>query len=102
MPAAHQGKAVGVVEIAAAGAQRHMLAAGVDEPRVQGFGFRRRPHADDAVLGVKDHLALGRHVIRDQRRDADAEIDRPSLGDVAGNARGELVAFERFPSTHLA
>jgi len=80
MPAAHQPETVGVVHIARTGDQGHMLPARIDQPRVEVFRARRRPHADDAVLGMQHHLALRRHVIADQRRDADAEIDVPALG----------------------
>src|SRR6266567_8517541 len=83
---------------AAAGLQRDMLAAGIDQPRVDLFRRRRRAHADNAVLGMEDDLALGRHEIADERRDADAEIDRPPFRDVARHPRRQFVAAERLPS----
>src|SRR2546421_137176 len=97
MPAAHQRKAVGMAHKAGARAQRHVLAAGVDQPAVDLLRRRRRPHAENAVLGMEDHLALGRHIIADERWDTDAEIDRPPLGDVLRETRGQCVAFERAP-----
>src|SRR5579883_2035344 len=75
------------------------LSAGVDQPGVQLRLRRRRPHADDAVLGMEDHLALRRHVIGDQGRYPDAEIDRPAFGDVAGDPRRHRVAAERPPGS---
>jgi hypothetical protein len=84
-----------LVAQAVGGAQRDVLLAGIDQPRVDiGFG-RRRTHAQDAVLGMEDHLALQRHVVGDHGGNADAQIDVPSLGDVAGNARRHLRAAER-------
>src|SRR5207245_5118824 len=86
---------------AAAGLQRDMLTAGIDQPRVDLFRRRRRTHADNPVLGMEDDLALGGHEIADQRRDADAEIDRPALGDVMRHPRRQFVAAERLPSLVL-
>ena len=85
--AAHHREAVGVVEERAAGQERHRLLAGVDEVEVLVAFLRRRAHADDAVLAVQDDLAPGRQVIRDQRRQADAEVDDRAVGDVARDPR---------------
>ena len=76
-------------------AQRDILLAGIDQPGVDLVLRRRRPHAEHAVLGMEDHLALQRHVVGDRGRDADAEIDVPALRDVARHAGGHLDAAER-------
>ena len=55
---------------------------------------RRGAHAEEAVLAVQDDLAVLRQVVGHQRRQADAEVDVGALGDVAGDARGHLVAAE--------
>ena len=55
---------------------------------------RLRPHPQHAVFGMEDHLPLDRHMVGDQRRDADAEIDAPTLGNVAREARGHREAAQ--------
>ena len=44
---------------------------------------------------MEDHLAVGRDVIGDSGRDADAEIDEPAFGNVARDACGDALAVER-------
>src|SRR5262249_8411691 len=44
--------------------------AGIDEPAVDLFGCRRRAHAKDAVLGMKNDFALGRHIVGHLQRRA--------------------------------
>src|SRR5579883_2866633 len=72
MAAANERKTVGVVHVGAAGTQRHILLAGIDEPAVDLIRLRRRSHAEHAVLGMKNHLALDGHVIGHFERRADA------------------------------
>src|SRR5690606_39002253 len=50
--------------------------------------------AEDAVLAVQDDLAIGRKVVGDQRRQADAQVHAGAVRDVARHARGHLVAVE--------
>ncbi len=95
MPAARDGKTVGVMHIAAAGAQRHMRRAGIDQERIDLVRRRRGPDADHAVLGMEDHLAIDRHEVGDVRRNADAEIDQPAFGNIACRTLGNAVAIER-------
>ena len=95
MPAARDGKTVGVMHIAAAGAQRHMRRAGVDQEWIDLVRRRRGPDADHAVLGMEDHLAIDRHEVGDVRRNADAEIDQPAFGYIASRTLGNAVAIER-------
>ena len=94
MPAAHHRERVRVVEQRGAGQERDRLLAGVDQVLVPGVLGRLGSHAEDAVLAVEDHLAVGRHEVRHQHRLADAEIDEGALGDVPGDAPGDLVAGE--------
>ncbi len=75
--------------------QRDILLAGIDQPAVDLVRLWRRAHAEHAVLGMENDLALGRHVIGDLQRRADAEIDIPAFGNVAGETRGHLVARQR-------
>src|SRR5207253_4234173 len=83
-------------EIGAARKQRHRLLAGVDQvfvffPRC-GFGA----DAENAVLAVQDDLAALGQVIRDQGRQADAEIDVRAFRNIARYARRHLIAIELF------
>ena len=84
MPAADHGEAVGVVDSSCrrASSVTCCLPALISQGS-RCSGARRRAHAEHAVLAVEHHLALGRHVVGDQGRDADAEVDVPALGDVA-------------------
>ena len=95
MAAANEAEAVGVVHIGAAGAQRDVLLAGVDQPAIDLVRLGRRTHAQNAVLGLEHDFALLRHVVGDLQGRADAEIDVPALGNVAGKPRGDFAARHR-------
>ena len=95
MAAANERKAVGVMHIGAAALQRDILLAGIDEPAVDRVGRRRRPHPEHAVLGMENDFALGRHVVGDLQRRADAEIDVPALRNVARQPRRHFGARQR-------
>src|SRR5581483_9560252 len=94
MAAAHHRERIGVMEVGAAGEQRHRLLARVDHVPVLGALRGGGSHAEDAVLAVEDDLAVLRQVIRDQRRHADAEVHVGALGDVARDALRHLLAGE--------
>ena len=51
------------------------LAAGVGQQRMRHALLGNRAGADQSVLGLEEHVHAFGHVIRDQRRNADAEID---------------------------
>jgi hypothetical protein len=76
----------------AAGEQRDRLLAGVDQVVVLLAGRRCRPHAEHAVLAVQNDLAILRQVVRDQRRQADAEVDDGAVGYVLRDAARHLLA----------
>jgi len=59
---------------------------------MRGVGFG--PHAEQAILGMQHDLAVGRQVVRHQRRQTDAEIDIGALGNVARDPRRQLLAIE--------
>jgi hypothetical protein len=61
--ATHHPERVGVMEIRRPGQRGHRLLAGVDEIGVLLAGGRSRPHAEQAVLGVQDDLAILRQVL---------------------------------------
>jgi hypothetical protein len=90
--AAHHRERIGMVEVGAAGQQRHRLLAGVDQVFVFLAGRRRRAHAEQAVLAVQEDFAVGRQVVRHLGRQADAEVDVGAFGDVLRHALGHLVA----------
>ena len=48
---------------------------------------RIRPDAEHAVLGVQRDVDAGRHVVGDQRRHPDAEVDVVAVPQLAGDAR---------------
>jgi hypothetical protein len=74
--------------------QRHRLLAGVDQVLVLHALGRPRPDPQHPVLAVQDDLAVLGQMVGHQRRQADAEVDVSALGDVARDARGDLVAVE--------
>ena len=68
MAAANQPEAVGVVHVGAAGPQRDVLLAGIDQPTIDLVGRGRRSHSQHAVLRLKHDFALARHVVGDLQR----------------------------------
>jgi len=90
-----------VVEIGAAGEQRHRFLAGVDQVLVL-FAFSgARADAEHAILAVQDDLASLGQEIGHQRRQADAEVHVGALGDVLRDARRHLLAVEFFHAAFL-
>src|SRR5262249_14207281 len=58
--------------------------------------------ADDAVLGMKDDLPLAEIEIRAQRRDADAEIDDPTVLELHRQPIAHLLPRQPFRAAHRA
>src|SRR4051794_38981869 len=71
--------------------QRDRLLSGVGQVRVA-VAVRRRPHAEDAVLGVQHHLDPVRDEPGDVEGDADAEVDDEAVLEVGREALGDLLA----------
>src|SRR5881396_17914 len=94
MPPSHHRERIGVVEVRAAGQQGDGFLSRIDQIHVLPPGRGRRPHSQYAVLAVQENLAVLRQVVPDQRRHADAEVDVRAFGDVACDARGDLVTAE--------
>ena len=65
---------------------------------------RVRPDAEDAVLGLQHDVDAVGEVVRDQGRQADAEVDVLAVGQLGGDPGGELGAGERHrrPASGLA
>ena len=85
-------KLVGGVEERGALAQRHRLLAGVDEVGVLVAVDRVGADAEEAVLALEHDLDAVGHVVGDERRQADAEVDVEAVGQLRGGARGHLLA----------
>ena len=77
--------------------QRGRLFTGVDEVRIFVARRRRGAHPEDAVLAVKNDLAVLREMVGHERRQSDAKIDVGALWNVARDARRHLIAA---PSIH--
>jgi hypothetical protein len=84
--AADEPERHGAVERAGAGKRGHGPSAGVREPRLREALLRNRSGADEAVLGLEEDVDARRHVVRDQRRNADAEVDEHAVAKLAGDA----------------
>src|SRR5216117_780649 len=101
MPPSHHRERIGVLEVRAAGQQGDGFFSRIDQIHVLPPGRGRRPHSQYAVLAVQENLAVLRQVVPDQRRHADTEIHIRTLGNVLGDARGDLLAGE-FRVAHAA
>src|SRR4051812_12687640 len=92
MAAAHHAERIGGGEIAGRRQFAHGLLAGVDEVGVFLALIGERPHAEHAVLALQVHVDAVGDIVRDQRRNADAEIDVIAVAQFLGRARGHLFA----------
>src|SRR5262249_4215976 len=68
----------------------HRLLAGVDEVGILLAFVGERPHAEHAVLALQVHLDTVGDIVRNQRRDADAEVDVIAVAQLLRGARGHL------------
>lgn len=96
MAAAHHREGIGMVEERAAGQQRDVLLAGIDQLVVLVAGLGRRAHAEHAVLAVQEDFLVGAEVVGHQGRHADAEVRVGAFGDVLGDALRHLIAGQSF------
>ena len=76
MTAANEAERHRAVEGAGAGQRGDGTAAGVGQRRMRHALLGRRAGTDQPVLGLEEHVHALRHVVGDQRRNADAEIDQ--------------------------
>ena len=70
------------IEERRAGQYRYRLLAGVDQIGIFLAFVRIGAHAEDAVLALQRHGDAGGHVVRNQRRQTDAEVDVLSVSAV--------------------
>src|SRR5215467_5846490 len=92
MAAADHGEAVGGREIAGRRDLGDRLFAGIDEIGVLLAFVRERTEAEHAIFALQLHSHPRRDVIRNQRRDADTEIDVEAVAQLLGGAFGHLLA----------
>ena len=89
MPAADEAEAHRAVDRGRARHGGDEAAAGVGEIRILHALGRAGTEADDAVLGLEEHVDVLRQVMGDQARQPDAEVDQRVrlhlLGDAAGD-----------------
>ena len=92
LAAADHREAVVRAEDRRAGDRRDGLLAGVDQVGVDLVLGRERADAEHAVLALQPDLDARRHVVGDQRRQADAEVHVEAVLQFARGARRHFVA----------
>src|SRR4029078_8389920 len=86
----HHAEGFGRGEIAGRRQFRDRLLAGVDEIGVHLVLLGKRAHAEHGGLALRADVDAVGDVVRDQRRDADAEIDVIAVAQLLGGTRGHL------------
>jgi hypothetical protein len=90
MAAAHHAEGFGRGEITGRRQLAHRLLAGVDEIGVFFALIGERAHAEHAILALQADVDAGGDVVRNQRRDANAEIDVIAVAQLLGGTSGHL------------
>src|SRR6185436_11498754 len=90
MPAAYHAEGIGRGEIAGVRQFAYRLLAGVDEVGVHLILIGERTHAEHAVLALQADVDAVGDVVRDQRRNADAEVDVIAVAQLFRRARCHL------------
>src|SRR5271169_1796784 len=89
MAAADEAERHGAVESAGARQSRHWTATSIGQCRMRHAFLGGSASSDQSILGLeKDAYALG-HIVRHERRNADAEIDQHSRSEFPGNTAGD-------------
>ncbi|MNT26177.1 hypothetical protein D3C72_1617360 [compost metagenome] len=96
MATAHHGKGICVVKVAATIDEPYRQLGGIGNVRVRRFTLPQRAHAENAILAMDDDLVLRAPVFQHLDRQANAEIDVRSGGNVPGYLAGHRVATEPF------
>ena len=86
MAAPDQGEGHRAVEGRGAGEGADWPTAGISQQGVRHALLGDRPGADQPVLRLKEHVEPWRHVVRDQRRNPNAEIDQHARRQLPGDA----------------
>ncbi|PYV13856.1 MAG: hypothetical protein DMG21_20050, partial [Acidobacteria bacterium] len=93
VPATNHRKRVGARKVGGAGELCNRLLAGVHQVWVLLALRGRRANAEHSIFRVKHHFDAGWKVVRDQRRNADAEIDDVAVMELSGNPAGDEFAL---------
>src|SRR3954464_4875442 len=91
MAAAHHAEGIRRREIARGGPMGGGLLAGLGEAGLFLALVGERAHAEHAVLALQLHVDAFGNVVRNQRRNADAEIDVVSVAQFLSRARCHLI-----------
>ena len=92
MTAPDHGKGHGRVKAAGARSEGNILRTGVNQVRVLIPVFSQRATPEHAVFGMQDDFDAGRHVVGNQRRDADAKVDGKPVLQFLRRALGDLLS----------
>ena len=92
MTAADHGEAIGGREITGGRDLGDRLLAGIDEIGILLAFVRERTEPKHAIFALQLHAHPPRDVVRNQRRDADTEIDVEAVAQLLGGALGHLLA----------
>jgi hypothetical protein len=79
----------GAVEGGGTRQRGHRPSAGVGQPGLAHAFLGHRARADQPVLRLEEHLHSGRHVVRDERRDPDAEVDEHPVPQLLRDPSGD-------------
>ena len=99
--AANDRETVGVMHHRRAWLQRDVLPAGVDQIEVLVALGRDRSIPDHAVFGMIDDVGVADIGVRAHRRNADAQIDHPTVLELARDEVGHLLAVQSLGPAHL-
>src|SRR5437764_13844258 len=92
MAGAAHGEAVCGREISGGRDLGDRLLAGIDEIGILLAFVRERTEPKHAIFALQLHAHPPRDVVRNQRRDADTEIDVEAVAQLLGGALGHLLA----------
>ena len=89
MAASNEPERHRAVERARAGQRRYRPPACVSQHGVRHAFLGRCAGTDEAVLGLKEDMQAFGNVIRDQRRNSDAEVHKHARRELAGSTTGD-------------
>src|SRR3954471_23594675 len=92
MAAADHGEAVRVMKVRGARQCRHALFARIEQLGIAFAGLGRGAHAEQAIFCVVNQRPARRHELRDQLRNANAQIHIRAVGNVLRQALRHLLA----------
>ena len=96
MAAANLSERIGAREISRPRPFGNSLLARVNQVGVNLLFFRKRANAEQSVLGLERDVHSFRNVVRDERRNADAEIHIIAIAQFLGGASRHKLAHRVF------